>query len=92
MGFGISDTQNFEDQFTAELKQIAEEMEKERNSFKYKKTIKNEEYPPFLDDEVTYEDGIWEFKALDIEFDEDERIITKFDVEMESDGGSVTKI
>ena len=91
MGFGISDTQNFEDQFTAELKQIAEEMEKERNSFKYKKTIKNEEYPPFLDDEVTYEDGIWEFKALDIEFDEDERIITKFDVEMESDGGSVTK-
>lgn len=91
MGFGITKTQNFEDQVTAELKQIAEEMEKERNSFKYKKTIKNEEYPPFLDDEVTYEGGIWEFKALDIEFDEDDRIITKFDVEMEMGGVSVIK-
>ena len=91
MGFGISKPQNFDEHIVAELKQIAEEMEKEKNSFKYKKTIKNEEYPSFLDDEVTYEDGIWEFKALDIEFDEDTRIITKFDVEMESKDGSVTQ-
>ena len=91
MGFGISEPQNFDEHIDAELKQIASEMEKERNSFKYKKTIKNDEYPPFLDGEVTYEDGIWEFKALNIEFDEDERIITKFDVEIESDGGSVTQ-
>jgi len=84
MGFGIAKTKN-SNEFVESVQST------ERSPYKYKKEIPTTEYPPFLDDEVTYEDGIWEFKALDIEFDEDERIITKFDVEMKSDGGSVTK-
>ena len=83
MGFGIAKTKN-----SNEL--IESVQSNERSPYKYKKEISTSEYPPFLNGEVTYDDGIWEFDALNIEFDEDTRIITKYDVEMEIDGKSVT--
>ena len=83
MGFGIAKTKN-----SNEL--IESVQSNERSPYKYKKEISTSEYPPFLNGEVTYDDGIWEFDALNIEFDEDSKIITKYDVEMEIDGKSVT--
>lgn len=86
MGFEIDKINNENDTGTDEQ----QSKEKKKNNFKYKKEITTSEYPPFLNDEVTYDDGIWKFDALDIEFDEDTRIITKYNVEMEIDGKSVT--
>ena len=83
MGFGIAKTKN-SNEFVESVQST------ERSPYKYKKEIPTTEYPPFLNEKVTYDDGIWEFDALDIEFDEDTRIITKYDVEMEIDGKSVT--
>ena len=83
MGFGIAKTKN-SNEFMESVQST------ERSPYKYKKEIPTTEYPPFLNDKVTYDDGIWEFDALNIEFDEDTRIITKYGVEMEIDGKSVT--
>ena len=61
------------------------------HSFKYHKKNNKHENPPFLDDIVTHNDGIWKFNALDIELDEDNRTITKYNAKIKIDGGSARK-
>ena len=90
MGFVIPKEKDYNKNNKWQIKKQANEKQGS-NLFKYKKKIKKSKYPPFLNDKVTYNDGIWEFEALNIEFDEDDRIMTKFNVKMEIDGGSVIK-
>lgn len=59
--------------------------------FKYRKKNNKHELPPFLEDTVTHDEGIWRFNALDIELDEDNRIITKYNAEIKINGGSARK-
>lgn len=84
MGFGILKTKNSKQN----IELVEPSQSKERTHYKYIKETTKDKYPQFLNDKVTYDDGIWKFDALNIEFDEDTRIITKYDVKI-SDGSVI---